>query len=172
MIHLQVQFTSPAHGWNPIARLIQAVQSTSYSHVLVKWIDPITRIENRFEANGHGARLIGPEAAKNRYLVHRVFDLELSLTQYNHLQAFAQFLAGIKYGRAQLIGMGLARWFGWRKNPFSDGQNTQVCSELIGHLIQTVFHVNLGLDLEMAGPKELCDWLDENLELLKEEHSG
>jgi hypothetical protein len=60
------------------------------------------------------------------------------------------------YGFLQLIGMGWVRVCqkaGWRvKNPWRDGERTQVCSELVGHVLQLIGSDIRDEQLEYEGP--------------------
>ena len=51
--------------------------------------------------------------------------------------------------------MGIAQRFNLKKNPFSDGVKTQVCSEIVGRFLQDVLGWGKDLDLDLVGPKEI-----------------
>lgn len=65
------------------------------------------------------------------------------------------------YGTLQLIGMGIARLqkviTGKGKNPFRDGERSQVCSELVGRILRIIGMDIQEEDLEIEGPKFVRD---------------
>jgi len=81
------------------------------------------------------------------------YEIELSEEQFKSVVQKCVDLAGIKYGKLELLGMEVERIFGIR-SPFRDKDKTFVCSELVGVVLR-VCGIETGIDLELAGPKLL-----------------
>jgi hypothetical protein len=158
-----VQFTRPKKWFQPISWAIRKFQKTEYSHVRISWMAMKT-VPVVYEASGSSLKFIGPMAAKDNpvHIAHQ-YNINLSIEQYRELVRTCMTYANIEYGKKQLVGMGITRIFGLKKNPLADGKKSQVCSEVVGHLLQKILGWDIGLDLETAGPKELNDIIKERL---------
>jgi len=150
-----IQFTRPK-GFKPLSWAIRKVQRTDYSHVRLTWLGMGEKIPVIYEASGSYLKFIGPIAAKSLHVeVVDLYNFELSQDQYRATVALCMENAGIEYGKRQLVGMGIAKMFGLKKNPYGDGAKTQVCSEIVGHFLNDILGWQTELDLDIAGPKEI-----------------
>ena len=73
--------------------------------------------------------------------------------------------AGKDYGTKQVFGILYSKVMSKIKgkpvkNPFADGRRSQVCSELVGALIEDVVDQKTNLDLDVAGPRAIKELLD------------
>jgi len=158
MSELIIGFSRP-NRWKPFAKIIQAVESTPYSHVYVKWYSPSSDRWIIYQASGSAINFEGTK----HFLLHAIpieeYSLEISDESKRKLIQYAIDNCGVAYGIKQVLGIGivkLAAIFGIKiKNPFSDGADTQVCAELLGRILEDVLGDNLNLDLDLAGPKAL-----------------
>ena len=157
MTDLFIEFTRPS-GAKPISWAIRMIQGTPYSHVRFRWINSMG-VEIIYEASGSRVKFIGPLAASSMK-VDTVASVGYTLdrTQYRKLVEVCMTYAGVTYGTLQLIGIGLAQLFHLKKNPLSRGTKQQVCSELVGRVMEEVLGQKIPLDWDMAGPKEIYNW--------------
>jgi len=160
-----VEFTKPRKTKIAVfSWLIRLVQGTPYSHVLLRWVNSVG-VELVYEASGRMLKFLGPKAHKDRYYVIRSYKIPVSRDEYRETIKLCMENAGVDYGLKQAFGIALVHIFKLKKNPFSDGQ---VCSEIVGHFIEQVKKQNTGLDLNIAGPKEIDEYLEgSNYELVK-----
>lgn len=160
---IEIQFTVPLETKLPLSRLIRWVEGTDYSHVRLCWTNSVG-IEIVYEASGSSVKFKGP-LAQQSHPVHviRSYKLEISKEQYKKLVVLCMKNAGVDYGIMQLIGIGVARLFGLKHNPFSRGQKRQVCSEVVGRFLQEVMGIGKSLDLDTVSPKDIEDVLIKEL---------
>jgi hypothetical protein len=88
-------------------------------------------------------------------IVHEV-EIQYTDEEYKKLMQYMIDKAGIKYGKLQILGMGLSRVL--RKigikiaNPVKDGSLTQVCSEIVGEGLKRKGLIDKSVDFEEEGP--------------------
>ncbi len=157
---LKIQFTRPRAWLKPMSWLIRLFQRTPYSHVRFCWISS-TGIEVIYEASGSNVKFIGPLAAKeNPITVIEEFSFELDQAEYRNLIKSCMTYAGISYSIPQIISIGLMQ-LGLCKNCLArDHEYAQVCSELVIRVLKDL-NINLELDPDTAGPKEVYKALEE-----------
>ena len=161
-VSIKMDFTRPGKKirfpW--LSWIIRKFQGTPYSHVLLRWHSPTLGVEVRYEAAGNRLRFMGPIASRDRYEVVKTYAFRITKEEYKRLVTFCQIYAGIDYGKSQLVGIGLAHWFRLKKNPLSQGRKSQVCSEVAGWFLRDICGYDLkGMDLDLAGPKEIDEYL-------------
>lgn len=98
--------------------------------------------------------------SEHKVEIVKKYMLRLNRDQYHRFLNKCLRLAGVKYGRLQLVGMGLSILFNKRFNIFSDGNKTMVCSELVYFLIKDILRIPLYFKPEVDGPKELDKQLE------------
>ena len=160
MRKLYIDFTVPAKSKFPIfSWIIRVWQRVPYSHVRLRW-------ENRYgqnvvlEARGTSVRFSGPIAqAQKPAKIIKTYTTEISKLEYVGLEKLGMEYTGVKYGIKQILGIAIANIFGLQKNPFADGQYSQVCSELVGRYFEEVLNIPIGRSLDMAGPREIDAFL-------------
>ena len=159
---LAIEFTRPKKGCFAIlSQVIRAVQGTKYSHVRLRWTNTTGR-DVIYEASGSHVKFIGELAQPQAPVeIMEAFELNLTIDQYRSLVDMCMRYAGLKYGKLQIVGIGLVTLFRLKKNPFADGKRSQVCSELVGRFLQEVVKIDIKFDLDIAGPKEINLVLDE-----------
>lgn len=159
MYKVVIEFTSPKKWFQPFACVIRCIERTRYSHVRLRW-QSTTGEELVYEASGSSVKLIGRYAEPLYPVnVHHSYEFALDRQQYRKLISMFKY-AGVQYGILQIVGIGLARLFGLRKNPFADGQYTQVCSELVGRFLTDVLGKDIRKDLDLVGPRGIKEFLD------------
>ena len=151
-----IEFTRPANSSLAVfSWLIRKVQNTPYSHVRLRWINTTGR-DVIYEASRTEVHFIGELAQPNHKVdILGVFSVELTGEQYRELVDLCMRYAGTKYGIKQILGIALVSLLRLKKNPFSDGTRSQVCSELVGRFLEEVVGLQLKVNLDVAGPKEI-----------------
>lgn len=158
-MYIYVEFTTPkCTKFKVFSWIIRKFQGTPYSHVLLRW-DNSVGVNVVYEASGSMLKFLGPAATKNRYTVHKSYKIKIEREAYRRLIKLCMENAGIDYGVKQILGIALVHIFRLKKNPFSDGRKSQVCSEIVGRFLEEVVGWETGLDLDVIGPKEIDDYL-------------
>jgi hypothetical protein len=138
--------------------LIRLVECTSYSHVYLSW-QSSSGPEIAYEAAGSKIRFLNKEIFDKQAETLHTFTYELSRDEYRQLIKFCMTNVGIDYGNLQIVGMALVRIFNLKKNPFSDGRASQVCSETVAYFLQDILKKEIDFPVEIAGPKHLYNYL-------------
>lgn len=155
-----IEFTRPKNSLFPwFSYIIRAIEGTDYSHVRLKWKNS-SGLDLVYEAAGTGINFKGPIADKDSVYVIDKFDVYVDSKGYRRLINLCVENAGLDYGVKQLLGICLVRLFKLKQNPFSDGRKSQVCSEVVGRFLEEVMGWNTGLDLDIAGVKDIKQFLE------------
>lgn len=147
--------------FNILSWFIRKVLKTDFSHVYIKWYSERLNRWLIYQASGLKVNFVGQPLFLEHNKPVAEFLISITEQQKTDMMATAIDLAGKPYGMKQLIGMGLVylcKAFGKDiKNPFNDGSNTFVCSELAAVVL-----VKLGMkleDLDSISPKDLYELL-------------
>lgn len=165
---LVIGFSRPRSNLFPIfSWVIRAFEGTPYSHVYVRWYSSGAEVEIAYEASGTSVKFLGKEVFDKKILPICEYEVEINSDTYKKLLKFCMTNAGMSYGTKQILGIALVKIFKMSKNPFSDGRKSQVCSELVGNILQDVLGEDLNLDLDIAGPRSIQEFLDKKAEFSK-----
>ena len=153
---INIEFTRPKQDrFAFFSKLIRLFQKTKYSHVRLHWTNSTGR-DVVYEASGSKIHFLGELAQPTKPVeVLHLFTVPLNNEEYRALIDLCMKYAGLKYGVWQSIGIGLSIFLKLKKNPFSDGYRSQVCSELVGRFLEEVLELPINIDLDIAGPKEI-----------------
>ena len=159
---ITIEFTRPVGKKIPIfSYAIRAVQGTEYSHVRLKWKNR-SGIDAIYEASGSTVGFIGTLAQqKHKVKVVKSYELHLDDSQYRGLIDLCMTYAGVNYGVLQIFGILLTSIFNLDSNPLSNGKYSQVCSELVGRFLEEVMGFNVNVDLDIAGPRQIDECLQD-----------
>jgi hypothetical protein len=135
------------YGWIP------------FSHVMVFWYSETAKSPVYYEASGHELKFLGFRAFHQRSELVEVWSREVTPLQQAQLTDYCMRKAGTKYGTLQIIGIILARLLRLKYNPIDRGSSAQVCSEIAGRIIEDIFNESTHLDLDLAGPPELREFM-------------
>lgn len=164
---IYIGFSKPKKHLFPIfSWLIRMFQKTPYSHVYIRWYSRHAQAHICYEASGNEVKFLGKKVFDNRIQIIHEYEINITKSQYKKLLHFCMSNAGIKYGILQVFGILLVTLFRLKKNPFSDDRKSWVCSELVGNALEEVLDKETGLDLDIAGPKEIDNFL-QNLDCTK-----
>lgn len=165
---LTIGFSKPKKHIFPIfSWLIRLSEKTSYSHVYVKWHSKGADTNVLYEASGSNVKFLGEKVYKKKIQPIHEYEVEINTKTYKKLLKFCMENAGVDYGIKQVFGIALVKIFKLKKNPFSDNRKSQVCSELIGHILEDVLGKKLDLDLDIAGPRAIKEYLDQQEDFKK-----
>lgn len=167
-----IGFSTAIHTNTPIAPMIRRFEGTEFSHVYIRyWSEGLQR-HLILQSNIDNVNFTNEEHffKHNKIIDEFAFHVDPSVKVAVLQKAIDRL--HIPYGKLQLVGMGVAqlwkRWTGkWISNPFKDGEKSQVCSELAGHvLIEAGYWLPVD-KLEVMGPKWLYErvneWLAQDL---------
>jgi hypothetical protein len=140
---------------------IRLFEGTRYSHVFLRWTSGAGP-EIVYEASGSRIRLINSRYFDEIAETLHTYDFKIGRDDYRKLINFVMTNAGTEYGMKQVLGIALVKIFNLKKNPFSDGRASQVCSETIAYFLEEVMKYDIKFDKDIAGPKAIKRFLDHN----------
>lgn len=148
-----------------LSTCIMAVEQTNYSHVYVRLYSATYERDLVYQASGLAVNFVGLEHFMDHNLVVDEFEFEISDSAYKKMMQFAIDNAGRPYGGKQLVGMGIRKlglWAGtgW-KNPWADGHQTYVCSELAAYIIKDYISGAIGTNLDDMDPLAVHEHLSQ-----------
>lgn len=150
-------FSRPKSKWAVLSYAIRAYEHSPFSHTFIRWHSDRMGMDLVYQASHGMAHFVSGERFDADNLTVESFETSLDHIAHRALRKKAMQLAGAKYGRLQLLGMAIERLTGLR-NPWRDGEETFVCSELVGDMLKIMgCFSGVKIDLELAGPKALRD---------------
>ncbi len=164
MKKLYIEFTRPHKDYVRvplISWLIRTIEGTPYSHVRLVW-ENSTGKKLVYEADGTDVKFIGTISQEIRKVeVLDSFEIDLTDKEYRALIDLCIKYAGVSYGTLQVLGIGLSYLPFVNKNPFADGEKSQVCSELTARILKDVKGIGIKDDFDTAGPRAINKALTE-----------
>lgn len=154
---MTIAFSKPKSKWAIGSILIRAIEKSPFSHAIVRWHSASLDRDMVYQASHGMAHFMEGSRFDAETEIMTAYQIELTDEEFTATVQKCVDLAGVKYGLFQLWGMGLERLTGIR-NPWRDGEQTFVCSELVGDLL-SLSEGTVPLDLELAGPKQLEVWV-------------
>jgi hypothetical protein len=161
---LTVGFSKPKK-WKPLAWMIMKGYSTPYSHVYIKlWSDKYQRFLI-YQASHTLVNFMSTEVFDTESVVIEEFNLNIADETRTKMMQFAIDNAGKPYGMMNVVGLSVKRLcelFGMKiENPFTDGNKTYVCCELVGAILKDEIKVAVDIPLDDLDPKDIYDILKE-----------
>jgi len=147
--------------------IIRWMQKTPYSHVYIQWYSNMAEQIMVYHANSHGINFITKDEFDKTCEKIEEFETQIEKHTYKNLIIFFLKNAGKPYGFLQAFGMFLVKVLKLKKNPFSDGRKSQVCSEVVGYILQDIIGIEILEDLEIAGPKEINEIIKNNSNFIR-----
>lgn len=161
MTTIKIGFSKPKK-WKPFAALIMAGYGIPYDHVYLELYSVKYDRKMIYQASGARVNFMGYELFHEENDVIAQYTVELEDAQYAKLMQFAIDNSGRPYGVKQAVGMAIVRIaeiLGRKiKNPFADGSNTFVCSELGAFVLQTFDNIKFSDDQDDITPQTLWNY--------------
>lgn len=154
MITLSIGESRPKK-WKPIAAAIKAVECTDHTHSFASYKDPRTGIRAVAEARGSGCRVVTNHHFKDENYVVRIFQYKITPEQLIKYEHYIWEQLGRPYAKKQLLGLLLMRTGATSKNPFKDGDYSQICVELSAKGIAHALGIELPAGIEDWGLREM-----------------
>lgn len=153
-----VGFSKPKNQKAPFfSWAIRAIQGTKFSHVYCL-TETKYNIDIIYQASGHQVNFVSEEMFLTKNEVVREFCFNVSDEAFDKYMIFSLKNAGKPYGVKQIFGILLVQLFGLEKNPFADGTNKYVCSELVADILFEIGRLSYSRDvLDKITPKTIYD---------------
>lgn len=142
--------------------VIRKCEGTKGSHVFVYWFRKNGgRIA--YQATGHGVNFCGNYVLEKEHEIIQTKKVEVEDSDYESFLDWCIDNCGKDYSRLHLIGVGIMRLGSLFKiqikNPFADGEYSQVCVETVIRALGAGKVIS-GLDPEQAGMTEIEKWIE------------
>ena len=165
-VKINIGFSKPKNKLFPFfSWLIRLFEGTEYSHVYITWHSLGAKVDVYYEAGGSSVHFNCKEVAEAKLNTIHLYEIYIPRSRYKKLIHFCMSNAGKDYGVKQVFGIAyskLASFITGKRvpNPLADGRRSQVCSELVGAMIEDVLDEETNLDLDIAGPRAIKELLD------------
>lgn len=164
MAKFKVGFSKPTNmTFKWFAWIIMEGYGIPYDHVYVRVHSDSLDRDIIYQASGLAVNFMSPTIFSSINTSIAEFDIEISDEKYKAMMQFAIDNAGKAYGIKEAFGMGIVRIceiFGKKiQNPFRDGQQTYVCSELAGYILEEFAGDQIQGDVYDMSPKVVYDYL-------------
>jgi hypothetical protein len=157
---LIVGFSRPNHT-SVLASAIMWAEGTKFSHTYVRVYSASLERWLVYHASRTTLHFSNWPTIRAANVIVEEYAIDITPAQQTAILQHCIDVVDLPYAALQLAGMGLVRLcqkLGWRvSNPFRDGEKTQVCSELVGHVLQIVGADIKDCDLEVEGPRFIRD---------------
>jgi len=162
---ITIGFSQPKNKFFPIfSWVIRLIECTKYSHVYLQWKSEFADSTLTYHAAGNSVHFLGFDKFNKTVQPIHTFELDITREQYRELLHYCFEHAGTDYGIKQIFGIAYVKFMGCIgkkvNNPFSDGEKSQVCSELVGNVLSDILDNDLKLDLDIAGPRDIYEYLN------------
>ena len=158
---ITIGFSKPKTFFKPFSWAIRLVQWTEYSHVYVKWTSKSTGIDLIYQASGTSVNFMAKRIFDTHAVVVKEFELDITDETFNKLLRYCLNNAGVDYGFKSVFGIALVKLGICKKNPYTDGDSSYVCSELVGQILKNIFEYDLNINLDIADPKDIYNFLEQ-----------
>lgn len=141
------------------AWLIQWFFGINFNHVYLRWFSVGANVDVAYEANSLGVNFRAKWYMDKYIEPVYEYECEIDMATYKRLLNFCMSNAGRPYSIKQVINIATIRWF---KRSFfkTDGEVSQICTEVVGYVLRDLIGENITIDLEHAGPndlREICE---------------
>ncbi len=163
MPYMTVGFSRKTKWFAPFSWVIRATQWTPYSHVYVRYVDPVTTKQMVYQASAGMTHMVSWEHFRARNTSVYEFSIPVPLDMWPSLLGLMQSHLAVPYGWKQAAKMWWLDLIGSRRG-MDDGTRHMVCSEAVTYLLML-----LGYDVQREPdrmtPKHIFD-------LISGEHNG
>lgn len=164
---IMVGFSRPKkHSFPIFSWLIRLIEWTPYSHCYIRWGSEWLERDVVYEASGTMVHFKEGKRFDDKVEVVHLFEIECSSDTRKKVIQKAMDFSGAPYGLKQVAGILLvkmARWIGCDlKNPFSDGNKTWVCSEIVAEILEEL-GVEFSVSKDNVTPRDLFEGLNSKL---------
>lgn len=157
-----VGFSKPKK-WKIFAWVIMKAYSIPYDHVYVKIHSDKYQRDLIYQASKLAVNFMGTEIFLKDNIVMDEFTVQITDENKTGLMQFAIDNVGKGYGVMEALGMGIVRvaeLVGLKiNNPFGDGGQTYVCSELAGYILEQYAGSSIPKNLDDITPLDVYKYL-------------
>lgn len=152
---IEILFARPKK-WLPISWLIRVIEGSKFSHSAIAYDDYNAKLV--VDSTSHKVKIQPIEIFEKKYKIIETVIVDVNSDYFlneimNHI--------GKEYGYLTIFGMAIQRFchlFGLKiGNPFGDGDDTFVCSEVVIYMLQCSSDEYQHLNAELDGPQQLYE---------------
>lgn len=163
--HVTIGFSRPK-GFSILSTIIRWVEGTKFDHTYLRIYSKSLDRWLIYHASKTSLHFSNWESIQANNVICEEYELPIFEAEKVKILQYCVDNLEKPYGVLELIGIGwvrLARALGYKiKNPFSDGLKTEVCSEVVGHVLKMIQDHDDGPfitdeQLETEGPKFIRD---------------
>jgi hypothetical protein len=160
MATLTIGFSKPSSRFALFGKAIMLYQRTNYSHCYIQF-DTNSGSTLICQASKGMLNFMSPRAFELHNVRVKEFKLEVSTEKLGQIKKKSMDKAGLPYSVWQIIGITLADLLKLKKNPLDRNEDTFVCSEWVGQVLESI-GADLDKDLSLLTPKDIYNYLEAN----------
>lgn len=157
-----IGFSNPKMKYPLVSWLIKWFEKTPFSHTYVRFWWNEFQMDTIYHSSAYNIHFMNAEFFEAKHQPYEEYIIQVSEPKFAEIIRYSLKNAGRPYAWVELVGAGIARIFGWKNNPFADGVKTQMCTEIVGRILEEKLGYsipgdinNLGLSQVWAMMKEL-----------------
>lgn len=155
---LIIGFSTPKAWYaQPASWLIKKIEGCDYSHTYIKISSNNLEEDLYYHASGLSVKFLGECLFKEQNNIVKEFEFDITDYRYYKTLDFAISQTGKPFSIPQLFGIGIVRMasiLGKKiRNPF--GKKGYICTELVAHLLITVYGREITKDFDSITLKDI-----------------
>lgn len=170
---IYIEMTKPSSWFAPLSILIRLLQWKWWtkqkwrdvpSHTRVKFFDKYHGVWWIYEASGSQLKYLGDNKYTPKVDIVAQYEFYITRDSKKRAVVWVNQTTGMKYGKLQLVGLGLVKlfkYFGFKiSNPFADGVKRAVCTETVFRFLEHFDAFQEKLAQYEPDSVDLCDIMD------------
>lgn len=164
MKRLKIGFSKPRGKWFPVfSWAIRLYERVPFSHVYLRW-DTQFGVPICYQASGAAINFMGDYAFKRHLEIVEEYEFDVPDKQWAVGMKFCLENVGKDYALMGVLGVPLMDLFKLSKNPFSDGEESQYCAELVTRFLAHL-DIDLKLDADRVKLKQVHEFIRQLAEI-------
>jgi hypothetical protein len=155
---LTIGFSKPKSKFALFATAIKWFEQTEYSHCYIKFTTS-SGVPLICQASKGMLNFMSPAAFNLHNIIVKEYEIVVSIEQLTQIKTSSMEKAGLPYSIKQVFGIVLARIFKLNKNPLDISEDTFVCSEWVGQVLESI-GADLDKDLSLLTPRDIYQYLE------------
>ena len=150
---ITIGFSTAKNDLMLFARGIEAIEKRPYSHVFIRYDDPITGIEMVFQASHGMVNHMSYALFLTGNKVIKGYNINYNRVEFNTFYTFTLSRLGAPYGWKSILGIFLSKILRI-SNPFPNAKLTDICSQL-GAQVCALKGMQMPQDMSSVTPSNL-----------------
>lgn len=158
MKHITIGFSKPNKFLPLFSWAIRAYEGIPYSHVFIRWQTSVGP-SICYHAAHTSLHFLSDRMFEKTVIPVEQFEFDVTDEQYTRLLKYCLETCGNNYALLGVFGIAVADIFKLSKNPFSSGEDSQYCAELVLRSIGEMNQEKLTYDADIIKLKQVYQFV-------------